>query len=338
MFDLEEKSGIKEPTKAELKAYQRNQRNKAHKSVMRFIGENMASYGCILIILLMIGFIWTDMRIAIFNERTVIDGIVTVTMFLVAQYLMTQNGIECGKEYDVYINLHKEYIEKRDEIYRRGASLMLMFCDWQIDQEYEYYVRAKCKALKLDYDEYVEKYSKLNLVELKKITNAERAVKIYSLNQAKPIELTPDILLTDGMSKVQQGGVGQSAEEYIKTRTVGKKHVGLAIVTGFICMLPAFFLHEGATLELIIYTVFKLIMLLLRMYSGFCNGTRAYNTVEVKHISDKLKYLNLYLEFLDKKIYQTLGDKYGKIDFEEADVEAREEDEKSEDGEQKATL
>lgn len=287
---------------------------------MRYIGENIASYGCILIVLLTIGTIWTDMSFAMFNDKMVIDGIITISMFIVAQYLMTQNGVGCGKEYEVYIKIHEAYLALRETVYKRGVALMYAFCEWRSDVEYEFYIKTRCKVLKLDYDEYLEKYSKLNLVELKKIFTAGRAEKIFLLNQVKPVELSPDVLLTDGRAKATQGGIGESAEEYIEKKTVSGKHIGLAFLTGLICILPVFMMNDGKPIELIIYTVFKLVMLTLRMWAGYNNGARAYHTVEVKHISDKMKYLNLYLEFLDKKIYKGIGEKYGTVEFEE-DVE-----------------
>ena len=315
LFDFEENSAVSEPTKTELRSFQRKQRNKRQRSVMRFIGENMASYGCILIVILMIGFIWTDMSWAIITEKTLIDGIVTITMFIVAQYLMTQNGVECGKECDVYVSHHEKYLSLRDNIYKLGTTLMYPFCDWRIDKEFEFYIRAKCKEYRIEYDDYETTYSKMGLRELKQKMHTDLAVKVYALNQTRHIELTPEILLTDGVSKPEQGGVGISASEYVQRHTLSAKHIALTVVTGIICLLPVFLLHDQATWELIIYTVFKLIMLLLRMWSGFNNGARAYNTIEVLHLQAKIKYLNLYMEFVDKKIYATLDGKYGSFDF-----------------------
>ena len=315
------------PSREEIRKDKRREHNIRQGSIVRYIGENIASYGCILIVLLTIGTIWTDMSFAMFSDKMIIDGIITISMFIVAQYLMTQNGVVCGKEYEVYIKLHEAYLALRETVYRRGVALMYAFCEWRSDVEYEFYMKTRCKVLKLDYDEYLEKYSKLNLVELKKIFTAGRAEKIFLLNQVKPVELSPDVLLTDGRAKATQGGIGESAEEYIEKKTVSGKHIALAFLTGFICILPEFMMNNGKPIELIIYTVFKLVMLALRMYVGYNNGARAYNTVEIKHIQDKMKYLNLYLEFLDKKIYKSIGEKYGTVEFEEdLDTENRSED------------
>ena len=69
---------------------------------------------------------------------------------------------------------------------------------------------------------------------------------------------------------------------------------------------------------MVIYTIFKIALMAYRMYRGYSRGAKGYNTVEPKHLQDKIKYLYLYLEFLDKRIYETLGDKYNVAIYEKA--------------------
>ena len=40
--------------------------------------------------------------------------------------------------------------------------------------------------------------------------------------------------------------------------------------------------------------------MLYRMYSGYARGAKGYNAIEPKHLQDKIKYLGLYLEFLER--------------------------------------
>lgn len=293
-------------TKDDLKRDKDRDKVNSQRSVMKVVGENMASFGCMLIVFMLVGLVWTDMRLQLFSEKMALDGVITITMFIIAEYLMSRNGVKCGKRYDEYIVNHEKYLLLRTEVFSRGVSMMHTFCDWRVDVEYEYYIRQKCKQLKLDYNEYVEKYSKSDLKALKEHFPKNMALRVFALNQTKPIELTPDILLTDGKVRITQGGVGESGEGYAERKTIGKSHVILAFITGFISVAPSFFLHEGASWELVIYTLFKLVMLTFRMYSGFQSGAKAFNTIEVSHLQAKIKYLNLYLEFLNKKLYKRL--------------------------------
>jgi hypothetical protein len=74
-------------------------------------------------------------------------------------------------------------------------------------------------------------------------------------------------------------------------------------------------LAQEVSVGAIIYTIFKIALLLCRMYSGFARGSKAYNTVEPKALSDKIKYLYLYIEFIDKKIYLKIKDRYDIVDI-----------------------
>ena len=58
------------------------------------------------------------------------------------------------------------------------------------------------------------------------------------------------------------------------------------------------------------FYIFKITLMLYRMYQGYSRGAKGFNSVEPKHLQAKIKYLYLYLEFLDKKIYLELADKY----------------------------
>ena len=330
-FDLEKQDELfRDLSREEIRREKHKNFNNKQKNVMRYIGENMASYACLLIVVLLIGFIWTDMRAQVFSERMVIDAIVTITMFIFAEYFMSQNGIRCGKSYDEYINNHVAYLNLRASTYKIGIMLMDIFCDWQIDVEYEFYIRRKCKRYKINYDDYCNVYSKMSTEDLKAVADVKRyrgktlreidkmltpkkAARVIELNAVKPIELTPEILLTDGKARTDRGGVGMSGEEFAERKTTHATHIILSIITGIVSVLPAFVLNDGASWELVVYTLFKLVMLMFRMYKGYMNGTKAFNTVEVKHLQDKIKYLNLYHEFINKKIYIKLGDKYGSI-------------------------
>ena len=63
----------------------------------------------------------------------------------------------------------------------------------------------------------------------------------------------------------------------------------------------------------VIYTVFKLVILLFRMATGYGMGAKAFNTIEVRQIKAKCNYLRQYIMFIEDKIYLNLGDKYGDV-------------------------
>lgn len=311
MFDLErDRGGEREPSREELKQHRAKEHNKRQKTMMRVIGENLASYACVLIFILLIGFIWTDVGIFVDLTSFLTDALVTVVLFILADVCMAKNGAIGGRLDEDYVKLHGEYLSLRQTVREMGIAMMDAFCDWQIDVEYEFYLRKQCKALKIDYEVFKERYACMTLEELKRELSFDRATKVFALTQIKRIELTPDILLTDGKMRETRGNIPESGEEYVERHTTGYQHILTTAIFGIVAAVPVFTLTQDVSVGRVIYTVFKLAMMSYRMYQGYSRGAKAYNTVEPKHLEAKIKYLYLYIEFLQKKIYLSLAGKY----------------------------
>jgi hypothetical protein len=327
---------FRDRTPEERRQLRHKENNERQKQVAKTVGENFATVALLAIIALMVGFIWTEARIFTNWNKFIGDAVVTVTLYILADICSAYIGTQGGKLDDDYIKIHTTFLELREKVKAAGIVMMDMFCDWQIDVEYEYYLRKRCKDLKIDYHEFMDNYYGKSLAELqvlfppeeqpeeeekvgfikrvfggvKKVKTSTKAAKIFSLNQISHIELTPDILLTDGSVKNKRGGVGMGGEEYVKNNTVGFKHIAITALFAIVAAVPVFTLAEEFSLAMIIYTIFKIALMLFRMYTGYSRGCKAYGVVEPKALSDKIKYLTLYLEFLDKKMYNQLGDKY----------------------------
>jgi hypothetical protein len=337
MFDLEKKGEFRELSKAEMREEKDQEYNRKMKNTMRFIGENMATCTIVLATTLLVGSVFGDIGVNLMSHYLLMDFILTFSTYLLVEYMASKSGVRCGKTYGEYIDLHKLYLNMREDIYKRGIALMDMFCDWQVDVEYEYYIRRRCKKLKIDYKKYVEEYSKMSLEELAEMfTHKDKekpkfsfkhpiksaiavyragkvsnlAKNIFYLRSIQHIELTPEILLTDGKPRRTRGGVGISGEEHLERKTTGFGHIVATIVMTLLTVLPMF-IAKGWSWTLIFAAAMKLVGVFMRYYRGYSKGAQAFNTVEVKHISDKVQYFHLYNEFLDKKFYIKLKDKYG---------------------------
>lgn len=339
MFDLEKNDSYREPTKAEIRAEKDREYNTRMKNTMRVIGENMATCTIVLATSILIGSVFGDVGFNVFSEYMVMDFVITFAVFIIVEVMASKGGSRCGKTYPEYIDLHTVYLTMREAIYKRGISLMDMFCDWQVDVEYEFYMRRRCKKLKIDYNTYVDIYSKMSLEELSDMFThkgeenpkfslkhpirtaidihnytkvSELAKDIVALKAVKPIELTPEILLTDGKPRRSRGGVGISGEEHLERHTTGVGHMIATIPMILLTILPAF-MSKGFSWTLLFAAAIKLMGVCLRYYRGFSSGAKAFNTVEIKHLQDKIQYFYLYHEYLDKKIYLDLEEKYGKL-------------------------
>ena len=339
MFDLEKNDSYREPTKAEIRAEKDREYNTRMKNTMRVIGENMATCTIVLATSVLVGSVFGDVGFNVFSEYMVMDFVLTFAVFMLVEYMASKSGVRCGKTYDEYISLHKIYLDMREAIYRRGVALMDIFCDWQVDVEYEYYIRRRCKKLKISYNDYAEKYSAMSLEELSDMfthkgeekpkfslrhpiktaiavhnyaKTSELAKDIVGLKAIKHIELTPEILLTDGKPRRTRGGVGISGEEKLEHQTTGIGHIIVTAIMVLMTVLPAF-LSKGMSWSLLFVAVMKLVGVFARYYTGYNKGAQAFNTTEVKHLQDKIQYFHLYNEYLDKKIYLDLEEKYGAL-------------------------
>lgn len=331
MFDdLDNKS--KQVSRDEYREFKHKEHNERQKRLAKTIGENFATYSLVAIMMLMIGSIWSEVGIFSNWKKFIGDALVTVVLYIMADISATYIGTQGGKLDDGYIREHEGYLALRETVRKAGITLMEAFCDWQIDVEYEFYLRKRCKKAKLDYKEYMETYHGKSLEELatmfplekvkdkrafdkargvfRNAKTSDRAIKIFELSQIQPIELTPDILMTDGMVRNKRGNVGMSGEEYVERHSIGKTHIAITAIVAIIAAVPVFTLVQEFSVGAIIYTIFKLALLLFRMYSGYSQGAKAFNSVEIVHIQDKVKYLVKYLEFLGKKIYLKIEDKY----------------------------
>lgn len=332
MFDLDKNNSTPGLDRDEYRKFKMKEHNKRQKALAKTIGENFATYSLIAIMALMVGSIWSEVGIFSNWRKFIGDALVTVVLYILADICAAYIGTGGGKLDDHYINTHNEYLSLRETVRNAGISMMNMFCDWQIDVEYEYYLRKKCKELKIDYNEYMSNYHGKTFEELKMMFPTEgpkdesfatvihagirtakvtsKAAKIFMLNQIDHIDLTPDILLTDGMVKNERGAVSISGEEYVEKHTIGKMHIAVTALIAVVAAVPVFTLAQEFTVGAVIYTIFKLALLLFRMYSGFARGAKAFCTVDPKSLQDKIKYLHLYLEFLNNKTYLKLEDKY----------------------------
>jgi hypothetical protein len=79
---------------------------------------------------------------------------------------------------------------------------------------------------------------------------------------------------------------------------------------GLLTVSVAISLTADLTFARVMYTAFKVVVLLFRMARGYDRGARAYHTVETRQFQAKSNYLRLYIRFVEEKAYLRVGDKY----------------------------
>jgi hypothetical protein len=281
------------------------------KGLATIIGKNLTLFVCMLVPFLLIGFIWTEFGPVEIGPRLLSDGVLTVSLFVVGEVMMTRLGADGGKLDTEYIKSKDEYDELVRKVGEVGALLMGIFCAWQIDLEMEQAIHSRLRILRIPPKVWIE-IKDLPRAELERMYGKAKAKKILEIRELKPIELNEAILLYDG-DRSGRGGVPISAEEYLRSRSHFIKTFIACVFTGLLTVTVAVTLTQDITFARVIYTIFKLVMLIFRMAKGYDRGARAYNTIEVRQYKARSNYLRAYVKFVTDKIYLKVGDRYGDV-------------------------
>ena len=306
MQELERIEAADEKISSFQKKYNVNQ-----KKIAYIIGKNLTLFVCMLVPLLLIGFIWTEFGAVIFHTKMIVDGVLTVSLFVIGEIMTTRLGADGGKMDKDYATAKSEFDSILARAQKIGTMLLGIFCDWQVDMELEQARRYRLRLLRMT-PKQLEEVQDLGKRELQDKFGKKKGRKVFEVINLEPIELNEDILLYNG-EHMARGGVPESGEEYLKRRSHMISTLISCIFTGLLTVTIAFTLTSDISLARVIYTVFKLTMLLFRMSSGYSRGAKAYNTYEVKMYKAKTNYLYQYLKFVEEKMYLKLGDKYGEI-------------------------
>ena len=286
--------------------------NVTSKAFVHIIGTNISLLVCLLIPIALIGFIWTEFGALKIDLKFLSDGVVTVALFVIGEILMMRVGSSGGKLDAEYISAKTENDSLVKSVNDLGTMFMSVFCEWQIDMEMKQATAVRVRSLRFSHSEW-EKVKDLPRKELINKYGRKKAKKIIELNRIDPVELNDAILLFNGNDAFARGGVPMSGEEYIEKESHSAKMILSAIFTGLLTVSVALSLTSDISFARVMYTVFKLIVLLARMAGGYDTGAKAYNTIEVMQLKVKNNYLRQYIRFVNDKTYLKFGDKYGDI-------------------------
>ena len=288
--------------------------NTTTKTLVQMLGTNIALYICVLLPLLLIGFIWTDFGVPEFGLKYISDGIVTVALFIIGEVMMSKVGSDGGKLDTDFISAKKDFSVLVDKVNEVGTMFLSVFCEWQIDTELNQAITTRLRSLRLTTRDW-ERLKDVPYKELKMKYGRKKAKQIMALNRLEPMELNEAILLFDSdADALSRGGVPLSGEAYLHKKSHSVSMVLSSIFTGLLTVSVAITLTSDITFARVMYTAFKVVILLYRMAKGYQLGAKAYNSVEVRQIKAKTSYLRRYLRFVEDKTYLKFGDKYGDIE------------------------
>lgn len=276
--------------------------NAKSKAAAHFFGKNLSIIVCLLLPALFVFSIWTrpslNAGIAIMG-----DFAMTIVIFLAGQRAALNVGVEGGKLDDEYIAARGEYRAEREKVYQIGISELQSFCDLEIAKELEAAYNAKCRKLKISRDQ-LDQFLKMPLSEIAEKKGKVFAAQMAIVQKMEPIELSDDMLLSDGRETAERGGLGEGAEEHLEKRWKGKRgaaHIAVSILTVIFSVGVSFVMADGVSIALVVYTLYKMVLLLFRMAGSYRDGAAAYNSYEVGYLQKKSKYLRKYREYMGGK-------------------------------------
>ncbi len=287
--------------------------NTVSKNISHAIGSNIIAFTCLLLPVLMIGFIWTEFGELIFSTHMIADGVIMAMLLITGHTFALKLGKDGGKLDEEYIKAKNAYAQLIEDVHTVGTLLMNVFCEWQIDVEYEEAIHIRMADLKLTKKDW-EFAKDMSLDELKKKYGKRRGKKLYKLQKLQHIELNEAILLYDG-GGFGRGGVTPSAEESLHDRKYWTSLVLLTLFTSLVTISCVLTVTQDISLAKVVYTLFKLVLLMVHMARGYEKGAHSYNTVEVMHLKSKSVYLREYLFFIRNDIYHRLPEKYQAYDI-----------------------
>lgn len=274
--------------------------NLTSKNVVHVIGTNISLFICILLPLMLIGFIWTDFGVPEIGVKYISDGVVTVVTFVVGEMMMMRVGADGGKLDTEYISAKKTFTELVERIQSIGTAYMNEFCDAQIEAEMSYALSTRLRSLRIDADEW-ETVQGMTESEIVDRYGKKKGREISELKKLEPIQLDEGILMRDGDVDMNRGGVPISAEGYMRKQTHSAKMILSCIFTGLLTVSVAITITSDITFARVMYTFFKMVVLLYRMAVGYDIGARAYNTIAVRQLGAKCAYLRSYEVYVRNK-------------------------------------
>lgn len=298
------------PTGIERMQERQKLQNDKSKYWAAVIGQNMSLAVCFMIPVFLITLIWTETTLPELGASLAMETFLTAALFIFAEWSSINVGIPSGKLDDDYLAMQAAFSARKAAVKARGILKMGVFCDWQIDEELIGAKKILCRKLKIDWKLYRAEMAHMSEAELIEKYGKIRGREIHRINSLEPIELTPELILGEGRESFR-GGISISGDDYVTKQKYGKMNMAKSVLTIVLTVGIGFAIAPGVTWGKIVYTIYRLIAVFIRMKVGFDKGAKAYNQIEVKHRESQIYYMDKYEEFLDTDgLYEAVADKY----------------------------
>lgn len=267
---------------------------------------NFKDLGLVAIVIIAMVISLTDFTLSLGDLR----NLTALTLFMyVITTLVYQNrydkGKSRGREDEEYLESLNAYRAARNKITELGvASEVNEFCREYKVRELREYKESLLADVDISYDVYLKKYRNLRYFAIMRLRLPLYTRKaIAKCNRAKPLKLTPGIILNESGESDRNKLVGDSGRD--RERKDKRKQLvsrGLVVMLG--CLIAV-----NVILDFSVETVIQWFVRLLPVFSalitgddsGFCDIAVTENNFK----KDQTAIIGLFFEYRNRKIEQT---------------------------------
>lgn len=291
--------------KQEFESASESRRN-FRKTVERSMIENqpdkiqMNDIMLVLLVIVAAAISFTDFTLSWGNVRnlTALTAFLYIITTLVYRnrYAKGKQRGRCDKD---YIEALGNYRTMRQELYDKSLVKHIpSFCRYYKTKELREYRENLLSDIDMDYDEYRQKYHNKSFRHIMKLDMSFSAKKvIIKCNNAKPLKLTPGVVINENGEANRKKLVGQSGKE--RERTDKRKQVierGLVVLFG--SMVAVNIILDFSVITIIQWLV-RMIPVLFAVMSGDDSGYCNVTVTETNFKRDQCTIISMFNDYIN---------------------------------------
>lgn len=205
-----------------------------------------------------------------------------------------------GRNDPEYQKALEDYRKAKEKIVERGiASSVPAFCQYYKAHELKEYRKGILADVDMDYDEYMKSYRQLSFWETWKLPLPYHSrIAIIKCNYARPIKLTPGLIMNESGEADREKLIAQSGMERERIDKL-KQFIWRGVVVFLGCMIAVTIIFDFSFIAIVRWLVRMLPIvsaIIMGDDSGFCNIA----VTETNFKKDQVSIINLLLEYNEK--------------------------------------
>lgn len=278
--------------------------SKPHKDTMNKDGAGFRLSDFVLLITIVLSTIanFTDFSFSFYglNRITAITILIYIVTTMTYGQFFSKGKIE-GKKEDSYKSVIKEYDGERASVLNDNLIVRIPgFIDDYVKNELIEYRKGILVQYDISYDEYVEKYMKMNLKGIfsqKMPLNMKLA--IWKCNRAKPTKITKSDIISNAdnyISRRRPIGMSGHRSEQIDKVSKGTRRIFITLFSGAVGVDLVF----NFTWISVVTWAIRMLPIMTALVTGQMNGFKNITETEVSYKKNQIYMIKMFKEWAGK--------------------------------------